>query len=143
MPFTPGLTAGSTIKPMSFVIFSGLRDFEVIQSALNGRACFVTQQSMQFPPGVAGSDQATAASGPSAAGATPSMPYGWPIGVFAVGDQAVLQVASTVAAGDPLKSDANGFGATAGSGDRVCAYALEAGTQSQCISVYVTTPATF
>jgi hypothetical protein len=96
---------------------------------------------MQYPPGVAGSDQTVAASGPSSG--PPNMPYGWPIGVFAVGDQAVLQVASTVAAGDPLKSDANGFGATAGSGDKVCAYALEAGTQSQCISVYVTTPATF
>ena len=137
MPFptTPGLTAGSNIAPMSFAVMSTVNDFEIIQSGLNGRALFVTQQYMQQPPGLPGSDQTIAASGPSTL-----MPYGWPIAVYVVGDVAKLRVSSTVTRGDGLKSDANGWGQTAVSGDVICAYALESGTQSQIITVFVQTP---
>jgi hypothetical protein len=135
-PFTPGLTAGSNVAPMSFVKMSGVRDFEVIQATLNDRALFIVQQYQALAPGVLGSDQAIAATGVSTL-----YPYGQEVAVYAVGDQGKLRLSSTVAAGDPLKPDANGWGQTAVTGDTVCAYALEAGTQSTIINVYVALPA--
>jgi hypothetical protein len=135
-PFTPGFFAGSTVAPMSFVKMSGVRDWELIQAGLNDRALFIVQQYQARAPGVSGSDQAVAATGVSTL-----FPYGQAVAVYAVGDQGKLRVSTTVAAGDPLKSDANGWGQTATTaGDVVCAYALEAGTQSTIINVYVTVP---
>lgn len=114
----PQLRASGAIRPCRFVKMSG--NFTGAEADANEDAVGISYQDQRDPPlsGIAVS--------------TDHASIGDPIRMYTDGDVCLLQYATTVTAGQRLKSDADGQGTpTTGSGDLLRAVALEGGAAGE------------
>jgi hypothetical protein len=120
------MVAGGDIMPHRFVIQSTAADHKCLQAGANGLVIGVSQRGTRNTPMDGLDDGKAAVAGES-------------VHIYGAGETCLLELGGTVAAGDRLKSDANGKGVTAtvGSGDNYGAFAGEAGTAGKLIEVQV------
>lgn len=124
MAGTTSLLAGGNITPSSFVKVL-TTDRTVVLCGAGDRCFGISKEWTRFPSWEGLQDGNIAISGESC-----------PIYALPEDAEAFLEVNGTVAVGDYLKSDASGFGITAGSdGDEYGAQAIEAGVAGQVIKV--------
>lgn len=114
----PQLRASGTIRPSRFVKMSG--NFTGAEADANEDAVGISYQDGKYPPL---NDLVTTNN---------HAENGDPIRMYTDGDVCLLQYATTVTAGQRLKSDADGQGTpTTGSGDLLRAVALEGGAAGE------------
>lgn len=116
MPSTPAqLRASGTIRPCRFVKISG--NFTCAEADANEDAIGISYQDGKYPPL---NDLVTS---------NPHAENGDPVRLYVDGDICLLTYATTITAGQRLKSDADGQGTpTTGAGDLLRAIALEGGS---------------
>lgn len=120
----PQLRASGAIRPCRFVKLSG--DFTGAECDANEDALGISYQDTRDPP---------------LDGFSPSTNHastGDPIRLYTEGDICLLKYATTITAGQKLKSDADGQGTpTTGAGDLLRALALEGGSAGEFRRVQV------
>lgn len=120
----PAMISGGNIAPMRFVKPSAAADNTCLQCGAGEMPIGVSQRGTRNTPYSTLDDGFAAIAGES-------------LEVCRPGDRALLELGGTVAAGDHLKSDADGKGLTASAGDKYGARASQAGTSGKIIEVYV------
>jgi hypothetical protein len=122
----PQMRANGTIGPFRFVKVDTTADNMVLQAGAGDAPLGVTQQGMRRAPGIAGSDVTQAAL------------QGEPVAVFGLGTVCqVLLGTGGCTSGALLKSDTNGAGVAATTGDECGARSLQTGTAGQLVLVQV------
>lgn len=118
--------AGGTIEPSRFVIQSTVAAYQVLQSGSGGKAIGISQEGSYLYPSTSNPTNATYAA-----------TTGESLSVYGVGSVCYLTCGSGVTQGDFLKSDADGKGIPATTGDFVGAVARQSGSASDKILVEV------
>lgn len=120
-----GFRAGGTIQPSTFVKLSTSADNEVIAAGAGDRTIGIATPSAKNVPAFGQTLEAADS--------------GDPVTLFGIGEITILQAGSGgFAHGDLLKSDSNGAGVTATTGDNIGAMALQTTPQGafgrvQCV----------
>jgi len=124
--FGPSLKAGGTISPSVFVKLSTTTDSTVVQCVGADAPFGISQEGVDQPPGLAGSDGMAGHAGED-------------MKVYGPGSTCMLVVgAGGINPGDKLKPDASGNGiTTVTANDLYGAIALEAGAAGTKAKVYV------
>lgn len=120
----PPMVAGGNIAPMRFVKPSTLADNKCLQCGAGEMPIGISQRGTRNTPYSSLDDGYAAIAGES-------------LQIYGPTELAMLELGGTVAAGDLLKSDADGKGVTAGAGTMYGARASQAGTSGKLIEVYV------